>query len=104
MAKPAKAENTLQAMEDDMVGAVVRETGFQPSLARIVVLPIIKHLAENYAGERIYVAAPKREYPVAEIIAALEHTGNRDAVCERYGISDRTLYRICEQGKSGNAA
>lgn len=104
MARNDKNETTLQAMEDEMIAAVCKETGFQPSLARIVVTPIIQHLASTYPGERIYVAAPRREYPVEEIIAALAQTNNRQAVCERYGISDRTLYRICEQGKSGNAA
>lgn len=77
-----------------MVAAVVRETGFQPSLARMVVAPIIRHLAESYPGERIYVAAPKREYPVEEIRLAYEATKNRDAVCERFGISKTKLYEL----------
>lgn len=96
MARKSKptSENTLQAMEDDMVAAVVAEVGFTPSLARTVVAPIIRHLAERYPGERIYVAAPKREYPVEEIRLAYEHTGNRDAVCDRFGISKTKFYEL----------
>lgn len=95
------SRQSVASLEEEFVSAVVKDTGFQPSLALIVVRPIINHLVANYAGDRLYVPAPRRQYPVAEILQALEATGNRQAVCERFGISDSTLYRITK-GATGD--
>jgi hypothetical protein len=94
LARDNGKQSSVDTLEDEFIGAVVRETGFQPSLARIVVRPIIQHLMTTYPGERLYVPAPKREYPVEEIRQALEQCDNRDAVCDRFGISRATLYRV----------
>ena len=88
------SKSTVESLEDEFVAAVCKDTGFQPSLARIIVKPIIQHLVDTYAGERLYVPAPRREYPVEEIRQAVELTDNREAVCERFGISRATLYRV----------
>ena len=91
------SKSTVESLEDEFVAAVCKDTGFQPSLARIIVKPIIQHLVDTYAGERLYVPTPRRQYPVDEIRRVLESTGDRDAVCKRYGISTRTLYRILSE-------
>ena len=95
MAADNSKRSTVESLEEEFIGALVRETGFQPSLARVIVRPIIQHLVDTYPGERLYVPAPRREYPVEEIRHALELTSfNYDAVCERFGISRSTLFRV----------
>lgn len=94
LAKQRYSEHTLQGLEDDLIAAVCKETGFQPSLARLVVMPIFAHLISRFPGERIYIAAPRRVYPVAEIVAAYAQTKNREAVCERFGLSRSKFYEL----------
>ena len=50
MARDNGKQSSVDTLEDEFIGAVVRETGFQPSLARIVVRPIIRHLMVTYPG------------------------------------------------------
>lgn len=89
-----KSTLQLQALEPELIQAVVAETGFVPSLARLVVLPIIAHLEKAYPGDRIYVASPKREYPIEDMREAMKATGSHEAVCARFGVSKTTLYRL----------
>lgn len=91
------SKSTVESLEDEFVAAVCKDTGFQPSLARIIVKPIIQHLVDTYAGERFYVPAPRRQHPIDEIRKALEATGNPAAVCERFHISRATMYRLLSQ-------
>lgn len=93
------SKTTVESLEDEFVAAVCKDTGFQPSLARIIVKPIIQHLVDTYAGERLYVPTPRREYPVDEIRRAIEQTDNREAVCERFGISRATLFRVLKDAR-----
>lgn len=83
----------LQALEDEMVQAVVAETGLKESMARYMVAPIIRHLCSEYGGDRIYIPV-RRDYPVDEIRAAFERTRDVRAVCNEFGVSRRTLYRL----------
>lgn len=94
MGRDSKRESSVEALEQEFVGAVVKETGFTPSLALVVVKPIIRHLVSQYAGDRLYVPAPKRQYPADEIREAMQLTNNAEAVCDRFGISRATLYRV----------
>lgn len=94
--KGERTEASWSACGPIMVDALKRE-GFSESLARTIVEPIMQSVTETFPGERIYVAAPKRVYPVAEIVAAFTATRNREAVCSRFGISKSKLYEILKE-------
>ena len=96
MARDSTRRSTVEALEEEFVGALVKETGFAPSMALQIVRPIVQHLVANYPGERLYIPAPKRVYPVEEIRQAMARTENAAAVCERFGLSRATLYRLLE--------
>lgn len=87
----------IQALEDEMVQAVVTETGWKPDLVRYVVAPIIRHLSSEYAGSRIYI--PKaQDIDEAEVRREFDASGDVEGCCQRFGISRRTLYRILGKG------
>lgn len=97
LARENSSGRTIDALQDEFVGVMVRDTGLKPAIAREFVRPMIQHLVDTYAGERLYIPTPRRNYPVAEIRGALKSTGDREAVCKRFGISSRTLYRVLSQ-------
>jgi hypothetical protein len=84
----------MQALEDELTTALAADTGLRESMARLMVIPIVRYLVSEYAGDRIYIPTPGRNYPVAEIRAAFAASRDLTAVCQEYGISRRTLYRI----------
>lgn len=67
-------------------------TCFDERLATQLATEIVDLFFEQYQGERIYISQPRNRRD-AEILAAFDGT-NRADVCRRYGISERTLYRI----------
>jgi hypothetical protein len=84
----------MQALEDEMVEAVVTETGIKPDMARFIVAPIIRHLCSEYGGEQLYIPAIRKECPVEDVRAYFAESQDVDATCRRFSISRRTLYRI----------
>lgn len=94
--KPERTEASWPACESIMVEALKGE-GFSESLAVMIVAPIMQQITLTFPGERIYVPAPKRVYPVVEIVTAFTATRNREAVCSRFGISKSKLYEILKE-------
>lgn len=85
----------LQALEDEMVQAVVAETGMQPEAVRFLVGPIVRHLASEYGGDRIYI--PKaREIDAEQVRRDFGESKDVTLVCRTHGISRRTLYRLLQ--------
>jgi Mor family transcriptional regulator len=87
----------LQALEDEMVEAMVRDTGLKPEMARFMVRPILRHLCSEYGGERIYIPSLRAEYPVDEIRAEFANSRDVAGTCRKYSISRRTLYRLLDE-------
>lgn len=88
------ATDNMSTLADELVQVIVAEIGFTPTMARAVVEPIIAHLAARYGGDRIYFPARRREYPIDDIRKAADNSASTAEVCERFGISRATLYRI----------
>jgi Mor family transcriptional regulator len=92
----ARNVSPMQALEDELVQAMMVDTGLQAAMARFMVAPIIRHLCSEYGGDRIYI--PKaREIPAADIVAAFNTSRDVQAVCTEFGISRATLYRLLGQ-------
>ena len=92
----ARRISPLQELEDEMVQAMVTDTGMKPEMCRFMIRPIIRHLCSEYGGGRVYI--PKnREYSAGEVVAAFNLSNNVEQVCQDFGISRRTLYRLLEE-------
>ena len=91
----------LQALEDEMVDALVAETGFKPAMARTMVRPILQHLCSEYGGTELYIPAMRKGYQVEDIRADFFASRDVAAVCRKYSISRRTLYRLLDIEKAG---
>lgn len=98
----ARKLSPLQALEDEMLEAIARETGVKPEWARTFVAPIIRHLVSEYGGERLYIPK-RREYDVDEVLAFFHRVhGDVERTCREFSISRRTLYRLLpERGGEG---
>jgi hypothetical protein len=88
----------LQLLEDELVEALVADTGLKPDWARKLIAPMMRHLVSEYGGERLYIPK-RREYEPEVVLAEFARTGNVEGTCAAFGISRRTLYRLL--GESG---
>lgn len=88
-----KRVSPIQSLEDEMVEALARDSGLAPAWARKFVEPIIRHLLSEYGGERLYIPK-RRDYDVAEVLAAFAMTNDVERTCDTFGISRRTLFRL----------
>jgi Mor family transcriptional regulator len=81
---------------DDFVRVVCEATGMRPINAIRIVEPIVRHLQQNHGGEQFYVPAIGRTYPLEEIRAAFASGASARALCRKYRVSRRTLYRLLD--------
>jgi hypothetical protein len=61
--KLARNVSPMQALEDELVHAVMIDTGLQTDMARFMVAPIIRHLRTEYGGDRLYIPKSQRIAP-----------------------------------------
>lgn len=97
----SKSISPLQALEDEIVDALVAETGLKPVMARYMVRPILQHLCSEYGGTQLYIPAMRKGYRVEDIRNDFFESRDVDAVCRKYSISRRTLYRLLDAEKVG---
>lgn len=86
--------SAAQAFEEEILAAFCRDTGLKADIARPLIRPLIEYLMSEYGGGELYVPARTSRYRVEEIGRAFAESGDVDAVCQTFGISRRTLYRI----------
>lgn len=94
----SKDTDRTEALRAALVRAVVDGTGLSERLAMPYADSVLAYLQREFAGERIYIPAPQRQYDVMQIAAALERGDSITRVCADHGVSRPTLYRLFPDG------
>jgi Mor family transcriptional regulator len=81
---------------NELVRAVCEATGLRAVSAVRFVEPIVRHLQQNYGGEQLYIPSVGRTYPVDEMRQAVLSGVSMRALCRKYKVSRRTLYRLLD--------
>lgn len=94
----SRETDRTEALRRELVAAIVGETGMREVLAVPLADSLLAYLQREYGGQRMYIPAPARLYPMLQIEAELRQGADVDDVCRRYGISRRTLRRLFPGG------
>lgn len=94
----SKETDRTEALRRELVTAIVAETGMREVLALPLADSLVAYLQREYGGQRMYIPAPSRMYPMLQIEAELRHGEAIDDVCRRYSVSPRTLRRLFPGG------
>lgn len=85
-------QDTQSRMKNGITRVVRQHTGFSERIAVEIAAEILQRLVDDWRGERVYVCHSREERNAA---VKRDFNGrNKDEVCKKHGISERTLYRI----------
>lgn len=105
METPLVSRNTLRRrvriseLTDELaIGAAIRLRCDSDDI-HDVVAAVVDYLIEEYPAQDLYIPASLRNdsYPVEDIKRAVDAKESVRAVCKRFQISRRTLYRLLDQ-------
>lgn len=88
-------DNFASVLRAELV-RVLSESGAGEAQAFRMASQVMVAVATRYQGERVYMCAPK--YDEIAILRDFDFRNHR-AICERYGISRRTLSRIVQRSQ-----
>lgn len=81
---------------NEFVRVLCEATGMRSINAIRLVEPIVRYLQQNHGGEQLYIPAIGRTYPVEEIRRAVSAGISIRALCRKYRVSRKTLYRLLD--------
>lgn len=87
-----------EALRRELVGAIVADTGVREVLAMPYANSVLAYLQREYAGERVYIPAPPRQYDVLQIDAELRAGESPAKVARHHGTTIRQLHRMFPGG------
>lgn len=86
----------LNELADELaVGAAIRLRTDSDAI-RHIVDAVVAYLTEEYPSQDLYIPGGVT-YPVAEILAAVRAGQSMRAICRKYRISRRTVYRLMDE-------
>lgn len=89
-----RKENFASALRAELVRVLVQESGAGEAQAFRMASQVLSAVGTRYRGEKVYVREEK--YDEAAVLRDFDYRNHR-TVCERHGISRRTLYRILKR-------
>lgn len=90
----ARRKETSEQLRTRILDAMRRDIGISEQMAE----PFVESIMRCFAGERPYFPAEQRAPDVVRIQRELEAGGSPDRVCERHGLSRRSLFRLFPGG------
>ncbi len=87
-----------EALRSEIVRGIVDQLGVPESLAMPYANSVVAYLQSEYAGQRVYIPAPPRQYDALQIAAALESGVSINRVCREHSISRSQLYKLFPGG------
>lgn len=87
-----------EALRSELVSGIVEDTGMSEALAMPFANSVLKYLQRNYAGERLYIPQPPRQYDALQIAAQLRRGDDPRSVARRHMTTVRQLHRLFPGG------
>lgn len=87
-----------EALRSELVRGLVDQLGIPESLAMPYANGLLTYLQRNYAGERLYIPQPPRQYDALQIAAQLRSGDDPRVVARRHLTTVRQLHRIFPGG------
>ena len=84
-----------ESLIEDVISATVAVTGYPVAHVRPFVEATMHYLLRQYGGDRL--PKPRRQLPVADILAAVDRGTPMREVRRRYCLGSRTLARLIEE-------
>jgi transcriptional regulator GlxA family with amidase domain len=93
-----------EALRSELVGAIVEDTGMRETMAMPIANALVAYLQREYAGERLYIPQPARQFDLLQIEASLRSGLTPTAVARDHGTTVRQLHRLFPGGLPKSAA
>lgn len=87
-----------EALRAELIQAIVDDLGATEAIALPFANSIVAYLQREYAGERVYIPKPSRQYDLLQIEAGLRCGHSPSRVARDHGISLRQLQRMFPGG------
>lgn len=87
-----------EALREEIVRGIVERLGVTEAVALPFANSVLVHLQSQYAGERLYIPQPARQYDVLLIQAQLKSGLSPSAVARRHQTTVRQLHRLFPEG------
>lgn len=87
-----------EALRTEIVRGIVDQLGVPEAVAMPFANSVLAHLQRQYAGERIYIPRPSRQYDVLQIEAQLRSGESPNSVAAAHQTTVRQLQRLFPGG------
>lgn len=91
----------VEHLRREITRAIVEQTGAHEGIATPYANAVLAFLQSEYAGDRLYIPAPRRRYDVLSIDAELRRGDLVSVVAKRHGLSRRQVRRLCPDAANG---
>lgn len=87
-----------EALRSEIVRGIVDQLGVSEAIAMPFANSVLAHLQRQYAGERLYIPQPPRQYDLLQIEAHLKAGHSPHAVARAHQTTVRQLHRLFPGG------
>lgn len=94
----ARDIDKTEALRSEIVRGIVDQLGVSEAIAMPFANGVLAHLQRQYAGERIYIPQPARQYDVLQIEAQLKAGDSPHRVARLHQTTVRQLHRLFPGG------
>lgn len=85
----------VEHLRREITRAIVEQTGAHEGVATPYANAVLAFLQSEYAGDRLYIPAPRKRHDLLSIDAELRRGDRVWVVAKRHGLSRRQLRRLC---------
>lgn len=93
--------NSTERLRREITRAIVLQTGTREQIAMEYADAVLGWLQREFAGDRLYVPHPPRQYDLLQIEAALSRGESPTEVARKHGTTVRQLRRLFRGGLPG---
>lgn len=99
----ARASARTEELVDELtIGAAMRMRADSAAI-RPTIEAVVAYLVAEYPAQDLYIPACAHHYPVQDIRADLRDGMSTRALCKKYRLGRRTLYRVLDGDADGGA-
>ncbi len=94
----SRESDLTERLRREITRAIVDGTGMREQVALPMADAVLAWLQAEHPGQRVYIPAPKRRYPILEIEGALRKGVSIKTVMAEYNLSRTTMYELFPDG------